>query len=744
MVDELSIVGQRLPRKEAARKVTGQLKFYSDLCFPDMLYMKILRSPYAHAKILSIDTSKAKALSGVRAVITHEDVPAVLLNYPDLVHILDDRVFFAGCEVAAVVAINEEVAEEATKLIDVEYQQLPVLLDPEDTLDPGAPEIHPGTPNLIFGQPIVVGWGDAAGALAASDHVIEESYYTQPTFNAACENHGCVAFWDSDDNLTIWTGTQGVFGIREVFAPALELPINKVRVIQCHQGGGFGGKYYHMRHIGMASILSKKTRKPVKIVLDKEDEFQRCNSRHEFYFDLKSGINNDGSLTGIEANVISNTGAYFADSLGVHYVSMGPLDLYPYPNVDWYGQVTYSNRPTAGAFRGYGNLQANYAFAIQTDRMIEAIGADPLEWRKQHSIKTGDPHGGGGAIISSCALNECIDKGAQAIGWAQKFKGFGVPYQTDGSVQRGVGVSAGIHVGVYGYDMAIVKILQDGTVQLLTGAADCGMGGDTVTSMICAETLKVSYEAVSVLSCDTAVTGWCSPSVASRVTCTNGNAVKLAAEDALRQLIEAAAPILEVAPEDLEAENGEIFVKASPNTRVSYGEVMATVSPPVIVAYGRWGVPTDHSIQGFAAQFVDVAVDVDTGEVKVLKIACAHDVGRAINKNTLDNQILGGAIGQGLGMAISEDCCLDKASGVLLNANFLDYGIPTTAEMPETECILVEPVDPIGPYGAKGCSEIAIVPTVGAVSNAVYNAIGARINVFPISPNRVLKALGKV
>jgi xanthine dehydrogenase molybdenum-binding subunit len=306
-------------------------------------------------------------------------------------------------------------------------------------------------------------------------------------------------------------------------------------------------------------------------------------------------------------------------------------------------------------------------------------------------------------------------------------------------------MAAAIHVGVYGYDLTIVKLLQDGTAQVLSGACDSGMGGDTVIAMIVAETLKIAYDHVSIISADTGTTAWASPSVASRVTATTGNAAKLAAEDALRQLFEAAASILDVDPLDLDAADGEVFVKSTPATKLTFKEIMDTLTPPVIVAYGRWGVTsTDQSLQGFAAQYVDVEVDIDTGEVTVLNVVYAHDVGRAINKNTVEQQIVGGANGQGLGMAITEDCIMDEPTGVMLNPNFLDYAIPTTADLPNTECILVEPVDPVGPYGAKGCSEVCIVPTAAAVANAVYNATGARVKEYPLSPWNVLKALGKV
>lgn len=742
MTEELSVVGKRVPRFSANRKVTGQLKFYADRTLPNILHMRILRSPYAHANITSIDTSKAEVLEGVAAVLTHNDVVKIPLSFPDSLYILNDKVFYAGCEVAAVAAETEEIAEAATKLIDVEYEVLPVLLDPDEAMKPGAPEVHPGTPNLIFGEPVMIEAGDVDAGLAEADHIVEGDYFTQAQYICAIENHGCIAHWDADDNLTIWTGTQGSTGIRETFAAVLGLPEHRVRVIQSHQGGGFGGKNETMRYIGLAALLSKKTGSPVKFVGSKEDEFQRCNTRHAMKFYIKTGVKNDGTITAKYVHDVSNTGAYFTAGLGTMYVAASAADLYPCPNLYWEGPVVYTNCPDAASYRGWGNLQGHYAFEQHYDTVAEKLGMNPLEFRKKNHICTGDIFGWG-TVMGSCGLGECIDKGAEAIGWEEKWKGFGQPYSVSGSKKRAVGVAVGKHGGAYESDSAVVKVIRDGTVQLLTGAADAGQGSDTVLAQICAEAFGIPYEDVSVVSADTATTPWCTASVASSQTCGSGNAVKLAVEDALGQLFEAAAIILEVDPEDLDNKDGAVFVKGDPETKLTFTEVLETVAPPVIVGFGRWTAPSDYGIDGFAAQFADVEVDVDTGEVKVLRMALAHDVGRAINPSTVENQIEGGAASQGVGMGVTEDFIIDKASGKPLNPNYLDYAIPTILDIPDFETILVEPGEPRGPYGAKGCSEICIVPTGPAIANAVYNAIGVRITEYPVSPDKVLKALGK-
>lgn len=743
MVEQLSVVGRRSPRKVARRIVTGRLEYYSDVSMKDMLYMSILRSPYAHARIKSIDTTKAEAMPGVRGVITHKDVPETFLSYPDLVRILNDKVFYCGCEVAALVADSQEIADEATELIKVEYEPLAVLLEPEEAMKPGAPEIHDGTPNLLFGQPVLVERGNVEAAFAQADQVVEGDYFTGAPFSSALENHGTVVYWDPDDNVTIRTGTQAPFETRNVFASALGLPLSKLRLIQHPMGGGFGGKSYHLRHHGIAALLSKKTGRPVKFVGWTEDERTRANVRHAGKYHTKMGAKKDGTLTAAQVTCYYNGGAYFADTLATHYVGIAAWDLYSFPNFSWKGYPVYTTRATAGAVRGYGNPQGHWVLEQDVDIMAEALGMDPIQIRKKNHVRAGDPFGAAGKILGSEALDECIDRGAEAISWKDKWRGFGTPYLTQGSKRRAVGFATCHHVGAYGEDAVVVKLQQDGSAQVLSGAAPAGQGIDTVIPMICAEALRLPYERVSAIFGDTAAAPYCSESVSSRVTCTNGNAAKLACEDALRQLFEAAAVLLKVKPEELDAKDGEVFVKANPGVKASYAKVIGNVSPLVFVGVGYWVPPKDYAIEGFAAQFADLEVDVETGEVKVLKMVAAHDVGKAVNPNTLETQIIGGIQSLGIGHALKEEFIIDKYTGKVLNLNLIDNAIPTALDAPEVQCIIVESYEPRGPFGAKGCGEMIVVACSAAISNAVYNAIGVRVTEFPFSPNRILKALGK-
>jgi xanthine dehydrogenase molybdenum-binding subunit len=455
------------------------------------------------------------------------------------------------------------------------------------------------------------------------------------------------------------------------------------------------------------------------------------------------GVKNDGTITACQLTNYQNGGAYFTATLGVQYVAMSPINLYPMPAVSWTGYPVYTNWPTAGAKRGYGTPQAYYAFDQHLDVVSEAIGMDPIEFRKKNHVHAGEPFGYPN-ILSSCWLDECIDQGAAAIGWTDKWRGFGTPYMVDGSKRRAVGFSAITHVAAYGMDAVVVRLQDDGSAQVLTGAADMGQGPTTTLSMICAEALRIPYDNVSIILSDTDAVPYCTGSYASRICCTNGNAVKLASEDALGQLFEVAATLLEVAPEELDAEDGVVFVKAEPDKKLTYAEVMESVFPPVIIGQGRWMIPEGNAIEGFAADFADLEVDVETGEVNILKMVLAFDVGKAINPNVVENQLEGAFSSQGIGMALTEEPVADIATGKVLNLNLVDYHITTHLDVPETECILVELGEPLGPYGAKGCGEIPLTPVGAAVANAVYNAIGVRVTDYPITPAKVLKALGKI
>lgn len=743
MAEELSVVGKSVPRYSARNKVTGKLKYYSDQNLPGMLYMRILRSPHAHAKIKAIDTSRAEAMNGVEAIITHEDVPNIPMMEPESVKILDDKVYYVGCEVAAVAAVSEEIAEEATRLIDVEYEVLPVLVDPEEAIKPDAPEIHPGTPNLVYGVPLLIERGDVDAGLAEADYITEGSYTIQRQAIAAMENHGVIANWDPNGDLTLWLGTQASFPIRTLFSQVLGLPVHKIRVIHLHMGGGFGGKQRTMRHIGMAALLSKKTVKPVKFVGSKEDEFIRMNHRPSYKFHIKTGVKKDGAITAIHVKAIQNGGAY--NAYGAAWIATLGIELYPCPNMYFEVSCAFTNWPTAGAFRGIGAVEGISMSESHFDIVAERLGMDPIEFRRKNHIRSEEMHGWG-TPVSSCELGKCITVGAEAIGWQEKWQGYGQPYLVNGSKRRAVGIAIACQAGSYGNKSAMVKVMEDGTVQLFTGVSDVGQGSDTVLAQICAEALKVRYEDVAVVSADTATTPWCTETSACSGTCTGGNAVKLAAEHALIQLFEAAAPVLEVKPEDLDAEDGIVFIKGAPETKISYADVMISMTIPVIVGFGSWQDPMywHHGIYGFAAQFADVEVDMETGEVKLLKMVTGLDAGTPVNPNTLKNMALGGIAGQGIGAAMTEDFYLDETTGKALNPNYIGYGVPTMADVPELEAILVESFEPLGPFGAKGASEVGSDATSPAIANAVYNAIGKRITEYPISPDKVLKALGKI
>ena len=747
MANELLVVGKRVPRHSSGNKVTGQLKYHSDIRPSNVLHMKVKGSPYANANIVSIDTSKAEALTGVVAVITYQNVPQVPLSSLDNMCTLNNRSCFVGCEIAAVAAVNEEIAQLAVELIEVQYDIKTPIVTTEEALNSNANLVHPGTSNLLFGEPIVVEWGDVSTGFDISDHIVEGNYSSQAQYNCALENHGSVAQWDTDDNLTIWTGTQSAFDWnRSTIAKGCELPVHKVRVIQTHCGGSFGNKdRSQLRTYCMAALLSKKTQKPVKFVGTKEDEFIRWSTRHPMDFKIKMGLSNDGTINAVQMDVLSNTGAYLSDaSIGTLFVAMENITyLYKIPNFLFKGKVVFSNKPNAGALRGWGTPQGFMAFEQLLDQAAEKANLDPMGLRRHNMTKAGDIVGAG-VTLGSCGIDECIDKGALAIEWQDKWKGFGQSFSVNGTKRKAIGMAACMHPGSWHTASDIVKIMEDGTVQLLTGAADIGQGSDTVLRQICAEAIGVTYESVAIVSADTAVTPWTAGSYSSGRTTCSGNSVKLAAESALEKLLHRASALTGTAFENLFSQNGFVVNKKDLTEKTSFADIMATFTPPVIIGTGEWVTPTEYAIKGYAAQFAEVEVDIETGNVNVSKMVLAHDVGKAINPTTVENQIEGGVASIGIGFGLLEDPAFDSSTGIPLNVNYLDYRIPTILDIPEMETILIESIEPRGPYGAKGAGEIAMVPTAPAIANAIYNAIGVRITEYPITPDKILKELGKI
>jgi len=751
MSKEFSFVGKRVPKLDAPGKVTGQIAYGHDMKLPRMLYGKILRSEYAHARILNIDTSKAQALRGVRAVITAEDIPDMRIGWArDHPVLKSGKVRSVRDEIAAVAAVDEDTASEALELIKVEYEELPGVFDPEEAMKPGAPVIHAEAPNNIQEKMRQSYYhGDVEKGFSESDVVIEDRF-TLPFVTHCCMGTSvCLADFSPTGDLTVWSSTQMPFLYQRDLSTVLGIPASKIRVIKATIGGGFGSKLDMYPFEPISVLLAQKTGCPVRITFTREEEFIASPTRQPVICDIKSGAKRDGTLTARQVSMILDNGAYSSWGSTTPLVMMVTISsLYRVPNVKYDVAVAYTNNPYSGAMRGYGNPQATFVVESHMDMLAHELGMDPMEFRLKNANQSGDVTGQG-VKITTCGLTECIEKAAESVSWKERRAKPG---------GRGVGMASLIHVGggarIYPSDGcgSTVKVDDFGKVTLISGSTDMGQGADTVMAQIVAEELGVPVVNVTVVNTDTDITPWDVGAHASRTTFVAGNSARLAAMDAKRQILEGAAENLGEKAEDLDMKEGKIFRKGEPEESIPFEKMVRSKhfrpDGDVILARGWYEPPTERqdkefrgnisATYGFATQAVEVEVDTQTGEVRVLKIAAAHDVGRAINPMAVEGQIHGG-ISMGLGYGLYEELLVKE--GQVLNPNFADYALPTALDMPEIDTIIIETDDPAGPFGAKGMAEPACIPTAPAIANAVYDAVGVRIKDLPITPEKVLKAL---
>ena len=752
-MEETTVVGKSLPRIDGLEKVTGTAKYTDDLDFPGLLHAKVLRSPHAHAKILRIDTSEAEKLPGVRAVITHKDVPKVAYNsswrgpfhFGILAadeYVLDNEVRFIGDKVAAVAADDPQIAEEALKLIRVDYQPLPAVFDAIEAMKPDAPLVHPEQPEPVKGnitRHATLGTGDVEKGFSEADYVFEGKYTTQRQAHCCLETHGSVASFDAARNkLTVFTPNQVPFCLRFLLSTILGMPESRIRVKVPPLGGGFGSKDETFEEPILA-ILSKITGRPVKIRYSREEEMIFTRTRHASISHIKSGFKKDGTLTFRYIKVIMDTGPYATGGPQVLFAGGSRwVTLYRSPNILFDGYLIYTNNNVAGAYRGFGNAQINFATECHMDEVAEKMGIDPLELRLKNVINSGDVNPATGYTIESCGMRECIALGAERVGWSDR--------KDLSKVARGIGMGVNTHVsGARPYipeiSSATIKINDDGTVVLLVGVSDLGTGVETVLAQIAAEGLGVRLEDISVVLGDTDATPFDYGAYASRTTYMAGNAVLKVAREAKALLLKHAAKMLEASTDLLEIKDSVVFVNENPDKKLKVSEVAmalhySKVGPQTIVISSMVDPATNSPT--FSAQFAEVQVDTETGRVKVLRIVSAHDLGRAINPKAVDAQVEG-AVLMGLGLATTEDFLV--RDGRVLNPNLKDYKLPTPLDMPRVETILVESNEPKGPFGAKGVGESALVSIAPAIANAIYNAVGVRIHDLPITPEKVLKAL---
>ena len=759
-------IGRSPARLDAYEKVTGRAVFAVDLKLAGMLHARVLRSPIPHGRITHIDVSKAETLPGVIAVVTGKDFPGSFgATVQDQNFLAREKVRFVGDPVAAVAAVNLDAAEEALSLIKVEYEPLAAILDPVEAMKPGAVLIHEelsqyATAPGIFpvsGTNICNHFklrkGDVEKGFTESHVVLEDTYTTQMVQHAHLEPHASIAQVDPSGKILIWSNTQTPYFNRKALARALNLPLNKVRIMGTSVGGGFGGKSYLKAEPICVALALKTKNRPVKLVYTREEEFGVAPVRHPTVIRCKTGMKRDGTWVAQETELIFDTGAY-AD-IGPRVVrnagfsAAGPYKI-PHVHIDSY--CLYTNNPVGGAFRGFGIPQITWAIESHLDAMAEKLGIDPVELRLKNAVEEGTVSATG-QVLHSVGLKETLRRAAEKIGWG-----------TSPGPSRGKGVAC-MHKSTVtpSASAAFVKLNEDASVTLLCSAVEMGQGASTALAQIAAEELGVPVDMISVVRPDTDFTPYDMASVSSRSTFFVGNAVRRAAADAREQLLDIAAEILEANPKDLELKEGKVQVrgvpeKAIPITELPLGEafyvgVKGRGRGRPVLGRGTFTVedatPLDRETgQGknpsvfwmYATQAAEVEVDPRTGRVKVLRISAAHDVGRAIHPQSIEGQVEG-ALVMGVGTALFEKMELEE--GRVKNRSFADYKIPSALDAPEMIPIIVEEPHSRGPYGAKGLGEPALAPTAAAIANAIYAAVGVRIKDLPITPEKILEGLKK-
>jgi CO/xanthine dehydrogenase Mo-binding subunit len=744
-----SVLGRSITKVDVLDKVLGRAKYGDDIEFPNMLYAKLLRSEYPHAAILGIDFSKAMKLPGVKAIITAKDVPVNTFGIlvKDQAILAADKVCYVGDPVAAVAAESEEMAESALELIKVAYRELPSVFDAREALKPEAPKIH-GEDNLASRRKIRE--GDVENGFSASDEIVEDSFSTQKTEHCHMEPRAGTAAVSPDGKVTIWSSLPIPFVAQMELARVLRLPMTKVRIVQPECGGNFGGRNEISIEPHIA-LLAMKARQPVRMVWSREEEFIGSTTRHSYYLKYRTGVKKDGHLIAREVEIVSDAGAY--TSFGPSALTKGCIlacGPYRIPNIKVDGYLAFTNNPVGGAMRGFGAPQVYAAEETHMDHIASRLGIDPLELRLRNVFKNGDQTATG-QVLHSVGLSETISKASEAASRNRP--------RTTGDRGEAIKVGRGMACMFYPIgntekanpSVAIVKMNPDGTVIVHVGILDVGQGARTVMAQIAAEALGIAVENVRIISGDTDSDPYDFGCVASRGVYATGNAVRLAATAAKELLLQAAAEKLSVNMDGLEMRNGMIYAKGCPEKCVSISEAaltcqekgnpiasVASFNPSNAFLDQETGQGTPYATYAYATQIAEVEVDTRTGFVKVLRVVAAHDVGRAINEDLVRGQISGG-IGFGLGQALMENMAFDN--GRNLNPNFVDYVLPTAADMPKVEILIVEEPDPTGPFGAKGLAEPANVPTVPAILNAIYDAVGVRINDLPATPDKVLKAM---
>ena len=775
--NKLSYVGQRIPRKDGPEKVTGRAKYTGDLQLSGMLVGRILRSPHPHARILNIDISRAEQLAGVKAVITAQDTAGIkhgfveTPRYPaDQYPLAKNCVRFVGEEVAAVAATDPHTAEEALGLIRVEYEPLPAVFDPEAAMRPGAPEIHATHPKVK--EPFVniagkteTGWGDVESAFAQADYVREDRFESHLRTHGYLEPQVTVASYEPGGKLNVWTSSMGPFLKRAKLARILGLPFSAVRVQKAWVGGAFGGKIDLFSHEFCAALLSIKTGRPVKVEASREEIFAAYRHGQPLIVELKTGVKKDGTLMAQELRIINNCGAYRGSGVVVIFLSWG-FTMVPYrlPNLKYEGYAVYTNNPVRAPQRGHGAPQLRFAVESQMDMIAEELGIDPLEIRLKNARVPGEqlPNGDN---VHNFGLIDCIQKAAEHTQFKQTYGVKPKRSSENHHIRRGIGMGVSAYFGgslIYPNSSSVtVKMNDDGTATLLTGAMDLGQGAETVLCQVVAEELKIPVGEIKVIAADTDATPVDIGSWISGNTYVTGNATRVAATEVRKKLLNIAAEKMEIDIDDLVMEDKAVHVVGSPERRLSYRQLIALslqknrgdpvrgeghwrtmrdepFHPSLATTKGRWS--ENYAVD---AQVAEVEVDVETGQVRLVRAVTAHDCGFPINPLLVEGQV-DGQVSMALGHAFMEEVLMED--GRTLNPNWLEYRMPTIHETAVSEHIdvITEHYKADAPYRTKEVGEGLVSAILAAIANAIYDAVGVRLHSTPFTPEKILRGLGKI
>ncbi len=761
----LLVVGRDVPRTDGPSKVTGAAQYVADIQLPGMLHAAVLRSPHPHARIVNINVHAARAMPGVKAVVTGADTAARKWGAfrPDLYPLAIGKVRYVGDEVAALAAVDAETARAAIDRIEVEYEVLPAVLGMDEALAGGAPLVHDDTPGNLAHE-FSFERGDVDAGFRASDVVVEGTWETVRQWHTALETIGCVAQW-SGDRVSMWCNTQTPYLARGRYSVALGIPESKIRVIQTEVGGGFGGKSGDDNASVICALLARKAGRAVKLLHTREEEFLASHPRMPMRYWVRLGFRRDGRVAAKEIRMWADNGAYTGKSQAILGAATVRHDaLYKYPCARAHSRLIYTNLVPTGAFRGFGNPSADWAVEQAWDLAAEKLGIDVVDLLRMNAVEPGDvsPHN---HKITSCELGACIDKAADMIGWKRKREHRTpkdqAPAREVGASggKRGLGMGCSVHVngrrsfGDWDGASAIVRINDDGRATIITGEGEIGQGTLTVLRQIAAEELGLPFEDVDITRPDTDVHPYALGALASRVTYVAGNAVKNAAAAATKQLLEAASRQFEMPADDLHIVSGMIGPKRGPES--AYKSVAVVVRANIyrpggepIIGVGAFDNPSefpDHSRFGnesgaynFVAQAVEVEVDPDTGQVKLLEVASAVDCGTVIHPAAAEGQVHG-AVTQGIGLAMVE--YFDWYNGAPTNPQLVDYPIPSAMMMPKQHVAFADSYEPSGPYGAKGIGEIGLDAIPAAIANAIADAVGVRITELPITAEKIHRAL---